>query len=95
VLTLLNLHGVQFVTVDQDVKLEVLDWGSSAPRWCSWQVSGTTPMCFDGFAPKFIRSNHMYGIARRGFGASSPPLSAYSADRLGDDVLAVLQSLHL
>jgi non-heme chloroperoxidase len=38
---------------------------------------------------------HVYGITRRGFGASSAPVSGYSADRLGDDVLAVLDSLKL
>ena len=38
------------------------------------------------------------GITRRGFGASSEPIAAngnYAADRLGDDVLAVIDSLHL
>jgi non-heme chloroperoxidase len=32
---------------------------------------------------------------RRGYGASSAPASGYSADQLGDDVLAVLDSLAL
>jgi pimeloyl-ACP methyl ester carboxylesterase len=35
------------------------------------------------------------GITRRGFGASSVPASGYDADRLGDDVFAVLDSLKL
>jgi pimeloyl-ACP methyl ester carboxylesterase len=38
---------------------------------------------------------HVYGITRRGFGKSSAPSSGYSADRLGDDVLAVMDSLAL
>jgi pimeloyl-ACP methyl ester carboxylesterase len=40
----------------------------------------------------------VYGITRRGFGASSAPVptgNAYDADRLGDDVLAVIDSLKL
>jgi pimeloyl-ACP methyl ester carboxylesterase len=37
----------------------------------------------------------VYGITRRGYGASSVPADGYEADRLGDDVLAVLDSLHL
>jgi len=38
---------------------------------------------------------HVYGIPRRGYGMSSAPDSEYSADRLGDGVLAVLDSLKL
>jgi len=41
---------------------------------------------------------HVYGISRRGFGASSSPAAtgnAYDADRLGDDVLVVIDSLKL
>lgn len=37
----------------------------------------------------------MYAITRRGFGASNTPQSGYSADRLGDDVLEVINSLKL
>jgi non-heme chloroperoxidase len=43
---------------------------------------------FDDFAPKLSRDYHVYGITRRGFGASSAPVpdaANYSADRLGDD----------
>jgi pimeloyl-ACP methyl ester carboxylesterase len=90
-----NLHSVQFVTVDQDVKLEVLDWGGSGPAVVFLAGLGNNAHVFDRFAPKFIGSNHVYGITRRGFGASSAPLAGYSADRLGDDVLAVLESLNL
>jgi non-heme chloroperoxidase len=41
------------------------------------------------------RQYHVYGITRRGFVASSAPSFGYSADRLGDDVLTVIQSLGL
>jgi pimeloyl-ACP methyl ester carboxylesterase len=41
------------------------------------------------------RDYHVYGITRRGSGRSSIPDSGYSFDRKGDDVLAVLDSLHL
>jgi non-heme chloroperoxidase len=56
---------------------------------------GNTAHVFDKFAPKLAASHHVYGITRRGFGASSAPASGYSADRLGDDVLAVLDFLKL
>jgi non-heme chloroperoxidase len=59
---------------------------------------GDTAHVFDAFATKLTSAHHVYGITRRGFGASSAPVPAnmnYSADRLGDDVLAVLDSLKL
>jgi pimeloyl-ACP methyl ester carboxylesterase len=59
---------------------------------------GNTAHNFDQFAPKFTSHYHVYGITRRGFGASSKPVPSngnYAADRLGDDVLAVIDTLKL
>jgi pimeloyl-ACP methyl ester carboxylesterase len=91
-------HSVQLVTVDDNVKLEVLDWGGSGRPLVLLAGLGDTAHRFDRFAPKLTASYHVYGITRRGFGASSAPAPArdnYSADRLGDDVLAVLDALTL
>jgi non-heme chloroperoxidase len=91
-------HTVQFVTVDQNVKLEVLDWGGSGPPVVLLAGLGNTAHIFDKFAPKLTPAYHVYGITRRGFGASSAPTpdgKNYSADRLGDDVLAVCHALKL
>jgi pimeloyl-ACP methyl ester carboxylesterase len=88
-------HSVQFVTVDKNVRLEVLDWGGSGRAVVLLAGGGDTAHIFDEFAPKLAADYHVYGITRRGFGASSVPASGYGADRLGDDVLAVLDSLRL
>jgi non-heme chloroperoxidase len=56
---------------------------------------GNNAHVFDDFAPKLAVRYRVYGITRRGFGASSQPASGYQADRLGDDVLAVLDALKL
>jgi non-heme chloroperoxidase len=88
-------HTVQFITVDENVKLEVLDWGGSGRPVVLLTGLGNDAHVFDKFAPKLTASYHVYGITRRGFGASSAPATGYSADRLGDDVLAVLDSLKL
>ncbi len=59
---------------------------------------GANAHVYDKFAPKLTGSYHVYGITRRGFGKSSapPPTSTnYAADRLGDDVLAVIDALKL
>lgn len=70
-------------------------WGGSGPPLVFLAGLGDAAHIFDNFAPKLINDYHVYGITRRGFGASSVPVSGYSADRLGDDVLAVLDFLKL
>ncbi len=93
-----SVQKIKFVTVDRDVKLEVLDWGGTGRPVVLLAGLGVTAHAFDTFAPKLASSYHVYGITRRGFGGSSIPKpdgNNYSADRLGDDVLAVLDSLKI
>lgn len=87
-----------FITVEKNVKLQVIDWGGSGRPLVLLAGLGADAHAFDKFAPKLTATYHVYGITRRGFGASSAPAPAtgdYSADRLGDDVLAVVDSLKL
>ena len=44
---------------------------------------------------KLTNLYHVYGITRRGFGASSKPKSGYSEQRLADDDLGVFDALKL
>jgi pimeloyl-ACP methyl ester carboxylesterase len=91
-------HSIHFVPVDKDVKLEVLDWGGSGRPLVLLAGLGFDAHVFDKFAPKLTGTYHVYGITRRGFGASSAPAPSnenYAADRLGDDVLAVIDALKL
>ena len=91
-------HSVELVAVDKDVKLEVLDWGGSRRPLILLAGLGSTAHGFDDFAAKLTPSYHVDGITRRGFGASSAPrpkCKNYSADRLGDDVLAVMDALKI
>ncbi len=91
-------HRVQFITVDKEVKLEVLDWGGSGRPLVLLAGLGNTAHVFDDFAPKLAGPYHVYGITRRGFGESSAPAAVaanYTADRLGDDVLEVCAALKL
>src|SRR6266550_2895531 len=91
-------HKVQLTPVEGDIKLEVLDWGGAGRPLVLLTGLGDTAHVYDKFAPKLTASYHVYGITRRGFGASSAPSPTstnYRADRLGDDVLAVIDALHL
>ena len=94
-------HRVQFVTVAKNVRLEVLDWGGSGRPVVLLSGLGHTAHVFDDFATKLTTLEgpgagyHVYGMTRRGYGASSVPVSGYSAAHLADDVIAVLDSLNL
>ncbi len=88
-------HKVQFVTVEENVQLEVLDWGGTGRPFVLLAGRGFTAHVFDGFAEKLTNLYHVYGITRRGFGASSKPKSGYSEQRLADDDLRVFDALKL
>jgi non-heme chloroperoxidase len=88
-------HITRFVTVDKDVRLEVLDWGGSGRPIVLLAGCGNTAHIFDDFAPKLTAQAHVYGITRRGFGASGYAAADHPADRLGDDVAAVIDALRL
>jgi non-heme chloroperoxidase len=88
-----SAHAVQTIIVDKNVTLEVLDWGGTGRPLVFLAGGGNTAHVFDTFVPKLTDTYHVYGITRRGFGASSVPASGYAADRLGDDVLEVLDAL--
>jgi len=75
-------HSTRFITADDNVTLEVLDWGGSGRPLILLAGLGNTAHVFDDFAPKLAPQYHVFGITRRGFGASSSPTSGYSADRV-------------
>src|SRR5258708_24892974 len=82
-------HKVQFVTVEDGVQVEVLDWGGSGRAVVLLPGLGFTAHVFDGFAEKLTDSYHVYGITRRGYGVSSQPASGYTEWRLTEDDLQV------
>ena len=103
-----SLHGqakgdssppnVSFVTAAPGVRLEVLDWGGTGRPIILLAGLGDDAHIYDKFAPHLTAHNHVYGITRKGFGASSKPAPGdgnYTADHLGDDVLSVIDALKL
>jgi pimeloyl-ACP methyl ester carboxylesterase len=84
------------VSVEPDVKLQVLDWGGTGRPLIFLSGLGDDAHVYDKFALKFTEKYHVYAITR--LGASSKPAPTnenYKADRLGDDVLAVIDALKL
>jgi non-heme chloroperoxidase len=88
-------HTTMFVPVEKSVRLEVLDWGGSGRPVVLLAGAGDTAHVFEGFAPKLAADCHVYGITRRGFGASGYAPSDDMSKRLGEDVLTVIDALNI
>ncbi|MBI4910523.1 MAG: alpha/beta hydrolase [Acidobacteria bacterium] len=87
--------NIQFVEVEPGVRLEVVDWGGKRRPLVLLSGLGETAHVYHQFATKLAETNRVYGITRRGFGASSVPRSGYNAARLAEDVASVLEVLKL
>lgn len=87
-------HRTRSVPVEDGVQVEVLDWGGTG-RPIVLLGGYTTAHIFDDIAPKLTRAGHVYGITRRGLGASSKPDHGYAARESGEDVMRVLDALKL
>jgi hypothetical protein len=85
-------HQVRFVTVDSSVKLEVLDW-SGTGRPLVFVGCYLTAHVYDDIAPKLTDRFHVYGLTRRGVGASDRPSIGYDPKRRAEDMLDVITAL--
>ena len=87
-------HTVHFVKVDNNVKVEVLDWGGKGRPLILLAGGGNTAHVFDDFATKLTANFHVYGITRRGFGDSGFS-EALKESQIDDDILLVMDSFKL
>lgn len=88
-------HKITFVEVEKNVRLEVLEWGGSGRPVVLLAGAGNTAHVYDDFAPQLRTCCEVYGITRRGYGASDHPPSGYDDQRLADDVVQVLRALRI
>jgi non-heme chloroperoxidase len=88
-------HTVSLVQINQDVRLEMLDWGGSGRPVLLLAGLGHTAHIFDEFALKLTPNYHVYGLTRRGFGGSSASAAGYAADQLADDVASAIAAARL
>lgn len=88
-------HEIVIVSGSTDNKLEVIDWGGKGQSILFLSGLGNSAHVFDDFAPGFADQFHVYGVSRRGFGASEQTANGYGIDTLANDIFAVTQALHL
>jgi pimeloyl-ACP methyl ester carboxylesterase len=88
-------HKIRFVSVEKNVRLEVLDWGGRGRPMILLAGGGQTAHIFDGLAPKLAARGRVYAITRRGYGASGYATTDNPGDRLPEDVIAVIDALKI
>jgi pimeloyl-ACP methyl ester carboxylesterase len=91
-------HYSRMIAVEENVNLQILDYGGSGRPLILLQGLRGVAHDYDNFAPQFTAHHHIYAITRRGFGDSGKPalsVANYAAERLGKDILVVIQSLKL
>jgi pimeloyl-ACP methyl ester carboxylesterase len=82
-------HKTARVTVEDGVRLEVLDWGGSGPALILLAGLSDTAHVFDEVAPRLTKRFRVVGVTRRGHPGSSAPASGYGFVRLAEDVMRV------
>jgi len=88
-------HATTFVTVEDEVRLEVLDWGGSGRTLVLLAGLGDTAHVFDDIAPILATRYRVIGVTRRGFPPSSAPSTGYTPTRLAEDVVRVIDAVGL
>ncbi len=92
-------HEISFVSTEQGVRIEVLDWRQKikpdAATLMLLPGLGATAHAFDDVAEKLAQKYNVVGMTRRGTGDSSKPDRGYEIERLAEDVLQVMDALEL
>lgn len=86
-------HTARLVTVDDNVQLEVLDWGGTGPALLLLSGLGSNAHHYDDLAPALTSRYRVVGITRRGHRGSSAASDGYGFDRLAEDVVRVIDAV--
>jgi non-heme chloroperoxidase len=89
-------HRSRLIQVEPGTTVEALDWGGSGRTLVLLTQLGQTAHIYDDWAPRLARSYRVLAITRRGYGDSTmPPEASMSTERLGHDIVAVIDALKL
>jgi 3-oxoadipate enol-lactonase len=81
-----------FVTADDGTRLHVMPGTSGKPPLVFSNSLGTNVHLFDGQAAAFDATHSVWRYDTRGHGQSDAPPGEYSIDRLGRDLLAIIDA---
>jgi pimeloyl-ACP methyl ester carboxylesterase len=86
---------VRFIELEPGVELELLDWGGTGEPIMFLAGLGNTAHVYENFAHHFTSNHRVYGLTRRGYGASSQPKYGYDIPTLASDIKRVMDQLHI
>jgi pimeloyl-ACP methyl ester carboxylesterase len=86
-------HVTRMITVDDNVQLEVLDWGGSGQAIVLLAGLGDTAHVFDDVAPMLTPRYRVLAVTRRGHRGSSAAPGGYGFPRLAEDVVRVIDTV--
>ena len=86
-------HTTRFVTVEEGVQLEVLDWGGKGPSLVLLAGGGAAAHQYDDFAPVLTSRYRVVGVTRRSHRGSSAAPGGYGFARLAEDVMRVIDAV--
>lgn len=90
-----NSHQVKFVKMDDNIKLEVFDWGGKGQPLVFLAGLSLNAHTFKYIANEFTDSNRVVGITRVGHGNSDTRKSNFSLQRLSQDIINVLDAMNI
>lgn len=94
--TLLTMKSLSFFTAGDGARIAYrIDGAADKPMLVLSNSIGTTMQMWDMEIPDFSKRFQVLRYDARGHGASSVPPGAYSVDRLGRDVLELLDALQI
>ena len=77
------------------LRLQYLAWGDHGDPVVFVHGSGDSPHYFDDIAPALAATHRVIAPARRGHGQSEVPSAPFSLNDLTDDLVALLDTLHI
>ncbi len=86
-------HKVTMVSVDTDVRVEVLDWGGRGTSLVLLAGLGATAHQYDDLAQALTSRYRVIGVTRRGHRGSSAAPNGYGSARLAEDILRVIEAM--
>ena len=86
---------VEIVNTEPGVHLELLDWGGTGAPIVLLAGLGNTAHVYENFAHHFTKSHRVFGLTRRGYGASSQPKDGYDIPSLARDIKNILDHLEI
>lgn len=87
-------HRVSDLSVN-GLRLQYLTWGGNGDPVVFVHGSGDSPHYFDEIAPALVANHRVIAPARRGHGQSEAPSIPFLLDDLTDDLVDLLDALHL